>query len=68
LYCTECGKLSAPRFGDLALKDGEDGRSEIAIFTCVPGYYVSGSSAIHCVKGIWDGKEPQCLRKYIRLL
>ncbi len=46
------------------VKIGEDGFSEIATFNCAPGYYVSGSSALHCEKGVWDGREPECKREY----
>ena len=60
----ECGQLSEPRYGGMDVKIGEDGFSEIATFNCAPGYYVSGSSALHCEKGVWDGREPECKREY----
>ncbi|XP_064394453.1 sushi, von Willebrand factor type A, EGF and pentraxin domain-containing protein 1-like [Halichondria panicea] len=56
----KCGQLSEPRYGGMDVKIGEDGFSEIATFNCAPGYYVSGSSALHCEKGVWDGREPEC--------
>ncbi len=66
----ECGKLSRPRYhnGEIDLQIGEDGFSEIATFNCAPGYYVSGSSALHCEKGVWDGREPECKREYYLLI
>ena len=63
LIFSECGKLSAPRYGKVNIMIGEDKISEIATFSCVPGYYVSGSSTLRCERGEWDGHEPECKRE-----
>ncbi len=62
---SECGELTVPRYGSVAAKIGEDGLSEIATFSCAPGYYVSGSSALHCENGAWDDREPECKREHL---
>ena len=42
--------------------NGNDG--EIATFSCAPGYYVYGASAIHCAGGVWNNQEPECKREF----
>ncbi|XP_060586067.1 sushi, von Willebrand factor type A, EGF and pentraxin domain-containing protein 1-like [Ruditapes philippinarum] len=57
--CVKCDTLNYMSSGNIVITT--DGYTSTALYTCVTGYYLVGSSKRTCqADGSWDGTTPQC--------
>lgn len=57
LLQTDCGDLTAPLFGDVAV----DSSGHVATYTCNLGYMISGAQIRRCEDNEWLGSTPICI-------
>ena len=68
LPCTRCTlrestqcSLSAPPDGTILLE--HDDLWQIGTYTCNEGYTLVGEPVRFCIDGIWNGTEPECVKR-----
>ncbi|KAL4230224.1 Sushi [Mactra antiquata] len=58
--CVECESLSSPSSGTVNIST--DGITTTAIYNCISGYYIVGTSTLTCLEtGVWDHSPPICV-------
>ncbi|XP_051004340.1 membrane cofactor protein [Acomys russatus] len=65
----KCSTLANPSFGNVHYIDGRVSWGARAHFMCVDGYYLVGTSVLHCVlknesHAYWNGPPPRCEKIY----